>query len=69
MKKTPTGFVATCQCGNIVGAVDYTQADKTGTEKLLSKWLSDGCTIEPKFEGFWAALVVPCTCDSVLEEV
>lgn len=61
-KKKPTGFVAICQCGEIIGAMDYIRTNRKDAGKLLGKWLSDGCTIEPKFEGEWSAKVTMCKC-------
>lgn len=51
-KKKPVGFVAICQCGNKIGAMDYTRTDRKEAGKLLGKWLADGCTVEPRFSGF-----------------
>lgn len=62
-KKQPTGFVATCQCGAIVGAMDYTRTDRTESGKLLGRWLADGCTIEPMFASNWQASIQQCECD------
>ena len=62
-KKKPTGFVATCQCGVIVGAMDYTRTDRKDAGQMLGKWLHDGCTVEPRFEGTWKATVGACRCE------
>lgn len=61
-KKAPTGFVATCQCGVIVGAMDYTRTDRKDAGQMLGKWLHDGCTVEPRFAGTWSATVEACRC-------
>jgi hypothetical protein len=63
MKRKPTGFVATCQCGLVVGAMDATRTDRNDAGHILGKWLSEGCTIEPRFTGTWVAEVKKCQCD------
>lgn len=68
MKKKPTGFVATCQCGVVVGALDYERTERKEAGKLMGAWLADGCCIEPRFTGSWTAQVEPCRCaDSATE--
>lgn len=62
MNKRPTGFVAICQCGNIVGALDYNQTDRSECGKLLGEWLHYGCTIGPRFGSTWSANVGACEC-------
>ena len=62
-KKKPTGFVAICQCGNKIGAMDYTRTDRKDAGKLLGEWLADGCIIEPRFEGSWSEKITQCDCD------
>jgi hypothetical protein len=64
MKKKPTGFIATCQCGKVVGAMNYEHADRKDAGKMLGKWISDGCTIEPRFDGKWSVTVTACECGS-----
>lgn len=63
MKKKPTGFVSKCQCGVIVGAMDYTRTDRKDAGQMLGKWLHDGCTVEPRFAGTWEASIEPCRCE------
>jgi hypothetical protein len=63
VKKKPTGFVATCQCGAIVGAMDYERTDRKDAGQMLGKWLHDGCTVEPRFAGSWSATVEACRCE------
>lgn len=65
MKRKPTGFVAICQCGKAVGALDGARTDQKDAGKLLGKWLSDGCTVQPMFDGTWVAEIKPCACASV----
>lgn len=62
MKKKPTGFIATCQCGFVVGAMDYERTDRKEAGKILGKWLHDGCAISPQFADF-SVSVFPCKCD------
>lgn len=62
MAKKPTGFVATCQCGAIVGALDYARTDLGKAGQLIGKWLHDGCTVSPRFAGTWDATVEACRC-------
>jgi len=58
----PTGFVATCRCGVVVGAMDYIRTDRREAGRLLGQWLHDGCTVEPRFTGTWNVYVKPCRC-------
>jgi len=64
VRTTPitTGFIAICQCGNIVGALDYTRTDLADVGKILGQWLHDGCTIQPRFDSHWTVKVTPCQC-------
>lgn len=62
IKRKPTGFVAICQCGLIVGAMDFTRTDKKDAGKILGDWLAAGCAIDPRFSGDWEAHVEPCRC-------
>jgi hypothetical protein len=61
-KKKPTGFVAICQCGKTIGAMDYTRTDRKDAGKLLGEWLADGCKIEPRFKGTWSEKIATCEC-------
>ncbi|WP_201766958.1 hypothetical protein [Chrysiogenes arsenatis] len=63
MKRKPTGFVAKCQCGVIVGAMDYDRTDRKDAGQILGKWLHDGCTVEPQFAGTWSVTVKACRCE------
>lgn len=64
MKRKPTGFVATCQCGLVTGALDATRADRKDMGRIMGKWLSDGCAVEPQFDGTWSVEVKVCQCDA-----
>lgn len=61
-KKKPTGFVAKCQCGEVIGAIDYARTDRKEAGKLLGEWLADGCTIEPRFSDKWTETITTCKC-------
>lgn len=62
MKKKPVGFIATCQCNTVVGAMDFERTDKKEAGQIISKWLLGGCSIEPKFEHNWSVTVQSCKC-------
>ncbi len=62
MKKKPTGFVAICQCGQVVGAMDTARTDPKDAGIILGKWLRNGCTVEPRFAGTWEVSVSVCEC-------
>ena len=62
MKRKPKGFVATCQCGRVTGAMDAARTDPKDAGKILGSWLSNGCTVAPRFEGTWSVTVEPCAC-------
>jgi len=65
MKQQPTGFIAICQCGEVVGALDYQRADRKDAGKLLGEWLHHGCKIEPQFKGTWSIKVTSCNCEII----
>lgn len=62
MKKNPTGFVAVCQCGVIVGAIDMERSDRKEAGQLLGRWLHDGYTVEPRFDDTWSTSIKSCRC-------
>lgn len=64
MKRKPIGFIAACQCGNIVGAMDFARTDRKDAEKILGQWLGDGCTIVPRFGGSWSCAIEACACEA-----
>ncbi|MCY1544975.1 hypothetical protein D9M68_808900 [compost metagenome] len=68
MKRRPTGYVATCQCGVVIGAMDINRTDRADAGKLLGRRLFDGCTVEPRFAGTWVAEIGPCRCRSAAKE-
>ena len=63
MKQKPTGYVATCQCGAIVGAMDYERTDRREAGKIIGQWLHDGCIVAPRFSGTWSATIEACRCE------
>jgi hypothetical protein len=62
MSKKPVGFHAVCQCGRIVGAMDFDRTDRAEASSILSKWLMHGCTIVPQLKHGWSVFVEPCQC-------
>lgn len=58
----PLGFVATCRCGVITGAMDFERTNRKDAGTILGRWLFDGCTVEPRFESGWCVFVEPCKC-------
>lgn len=62
MKLKPTGFVAKCQCGVAVGAMDIERTERKDAGHMLGEWLSSGCTVEPRFGGTWSEHIEPCKC-------
>lgn len=63
-KKKPTGFIAECQCGLIIGALDYERTDRKEAGHIMGKWLHDGCKVIPKFDSAWQATCNACQCDT-----
>jgi hypothetical protein len=63
MKNKPTGFVAICQCGKVVGAMDYDRTGRKEAGKILGYWLANGCNIVSKFGSFWNEKIESCVCD------
>jgi hypothetical protein len=61
-KKKPTGFVAICQCGKIVGAMDFTRTPIKDAGKILGQWIGEGCIVEPRFTSSWSANIESCSC-------
>lgn len=63
-KYKPTGFIAICQCKQIVGALDYKRTENKDAGIILGRWIADGCIIEPKFTGDWSCVVKSCICET-----
>lgn len=61
-RRKPTGFLATCQCGVVIGAMDYQRTERRDAGKLLGEWLAHGCTVSPQFSGTWSVNVAACRC-------
>ena len=68
MKRKPTGFIARCQCGKIVGALDYNKIDRAEAGRIIGKWLADGYIVEPRFDGTWIVTVEACSCEKVVKD-
>ena len=66
--KKPTGFVAICQCGKIIGAMDLRRTDRVDAGKILGEWLYRGCTVEPRFGGQWQETLSSCECEVEAEK-
>lgn len=65
---TPDGWVAICQCGQTIGAVDRLRSATPEVSATLTEWLQRGCVIEPRW-GSFTANISPCTCECAGEEV
>ena len=63
-RRKPTGYVATCQCGLVVGAIDLTRTERKEAGRLLGQWVSEGCTLAPRFTGTWSVHVEACQCNN-----
>lgn len=61
-RPSPTGFIATCRCGVVVGALDYLRTDRGESSRILGQWLHRGCTVEPRFVSEWNARIESCLC-------
>lgn len=62
-KLKPNGYIAICQCGKTVGAIDLKRTDRQDSGKILGQWIADGCELKPQFAGTWEATVSSCICD------
>lgn len=65
-RKRPTGYVARCQCGEVVGAIDLERSDRKEAGQVLGRWVAEGLTLEPRFTGTWTCDVRACGCTAVL---
>lgn len=61
--KTPTGFVAICRCGRIVGALSYGRTNRSEAGEILGQWLNNGYTVELRFDDAWSVAIQACTCE------
>lgn len=59
----PTGWVAICQCGSIVGAMSKVRTPPEDRGPLLGLWLFNGYTIQPRFGSNWSVDLSPCSCE------
>ena len=62
MKKKPTGFIAICQCGVIIGALDLDRTGRKEAGQIMVQWLHDGCKVIPKFDSSWEVTCSHCVC-------
>lgn len=62
VKDKPTGFVAKCRCGSVMGAMDFERTERREASRILGKWLFDGYTVEPRFEKGWSVTLSVCKC-------
>ncbi|EOD9553496.1 hypothetical protein ACJ7RV_002620 [Vibrio parahaemolyticus] len=58
----PNGYIAICQCGKTVGAIDLNLTERKEAGKILGKWIADGCELKPRFAATWRADISPCKC-------
>lgn len=61
-RQKPTGYVAKCQCGVYIGALDIERTERSEAAKILGEWLASGCTVEPRF-GSWNVELFACMCN------
>lgn len=66
MKRKPTGFVARCQCGSYVGAIDIDRTERKEAGKIMGQWLANGCDVLSRFGGAWTEQIQSCKCESRL---
>jgi len=69
VRRPPTGYVAKCRCGRLVGAVDAVRTPREEAGKILGVWLYEGKTIIPKFGDSWEADLSSCNCDVVFAPI
>ena len=60
--RRPSGFVAKCQCGVYVGALDIQRTDREDIGTIVGRWLFEGKTVEPRFGGAWEIILNSCRC-------
>ncbi|ENM3868768.1 hypothetical protein WKN18_003305 [Vibrio cholerae] len=63
-KLKPNGYIAICQCGKTVGAIDLNRTERKDSGKVLGQWISDGCVLKPQFASTWQVDVSSCSCDN-----
>lgn len=59
----PKGYIAICQCGSAVGAIDLTQTERSESGKILGQWVANGFTLIPRFPGTWSVNLSQCKCN------
>jgi hypothetical protein len=61
IRNIPTGYVAKCQCGKYVGAIDAERTPISEISQMVSRWFSEGLAVEPRF-GKWDQFLESCKC-------
>ena len=64
-EQKPTGFLAQCECGACLGAVDFTLTEPETSLRILSSWLEKGARIIPQFGDGWPVYINPCLCGTL----
>jgi hypothetical protein len=59
----PSGFVALCHCGKIIGAMDYQRTQPRDAGRVLGDWLVAGMTVKPMFGSSWSVNLEACACE------
>ncbi len=67
-KRKPTGYIATCQCGEIVGAIDLNRTTRKEASNILGQWLANGCLLTPRFNPPWSISLGACKCSQPAED-
>lgn len=63
-KPSPTGYVAQCRCGAIVGAMDLGRTPPENAGVIFRDWILRGLSMQPKFGGSWSVSMGPCCCST-----
>ncbi|MBP1626924.1 MAG: hypothetical protein H6Q00_1399 [Holophagaceae bacterium] len=66
-REAPSGFVATCRCGEVVGAMDIDRTPQPDKGRILGEWLYHGCTVSPRW-GSWSITLGACKCEALGRE-
>lgn len=51
-KGTPTGFIAICRCGNIVGVLNYRNTPQEQIGAIMGEWFHKGYNVQARFGRF-----------------
>ena len=63
-KPSPNGFIAICECGAVVGALDFNRTDRKDAGNIISEWLMTGHTVKPMYGAYWSVPLEGCRCIS-----